>query len=58
MPEHFTRNTLTASVWCAKCGRLTEHRIDGGRRGPCLECPPKPIKAKPAPIAQKGLFEP
>ncbi len=37
MTEHFTRNTETATVWCAKCGRSTEHRIDDGRVGPCLD---------------------
>lgn len=38
MPEHFTRNTVEASVWCGKCGRDTMHRIDGVKRGPCLDC--------------------
>jgi hypothetical protein len=38
MTEHFTRNTVSASAWCSKCGRMTQHRIDGVRKGPCLEC--------------------
>jgi hypothetical protein len=38
MPEHFTRNTVEASFWCAKCGGPTPHRVDSGRRGPCLLC--------------------
>jgi hypothetical protein len=38
MPEHYTKNTLEATVWCNRCGKDTQHRIDGGRRGPCLEC--------------------
>jgi hypothetical protein len=46
MGEHFTRNTLETTAWCAKCKRETLHRVDhpvaggkgGGRLGPCLEC--------------------
>ncbi len=38
MPEHYTRNTIEATVWCNRCNRDTQHRVDGGRRGPCLEC--------------------
>lgn len=37
MPEHYTKNTLECTAWCSKCGRFTQHRVDGGRRGPCLE---------------------
>ena len=37
MPEHYTKNTLEATCWCNKCNRMTQHRVDGGRRGPCLE---------------------
>lgn len=36
MPEHYTRNTLECTAWCAKCQDYTQHRVDGGRRGPCL----------------------
>lgn len=38
MSEHYTKNTVEVSVYCAKCGKDTEHRVDGGRRGPCLVC--------------------
>jgi hypothetical protein len=38
MPEHFTRNTVMASFWCAKCHKATMHRVDGVKRGPCLDC--------------------
>jgi hypothetical protein len=51
MPEHYTKNTVSASFYCPKCGRETEHRIDGGRRGPCLVClakPSVPAKVKAA----------
>jgi hypothetical protein len=51
MTEHFTRNTVSSAFYCGKCGKVTQHRIDGVRKGPCLECivrldqqhdPPKP----------------
>jgi ribosomal protein L44E len=37
MPEHFTRNTLECTAWCPKCQRHTQHRVDDGRRGPCID---------------------
>lgn len=36
--EHFTKLTVSASLWCSKCQKFTDHRIDGGRKGPCLAC--------------------
>jgi ribosomal protein L44E len=38
MTQHFTRNTISAAFYCRKCGRETQHRIDGVRKGPCLDC--------------------
>lgn len=38
MTEHYTRRTVSASHYCGKCGKSTQHRIDKGRKGPCLEC--------------------
>lgn len=38
MPEHYTKNTLECTAWCNPCGEMTQHRVDGGRRGPCLQC--------------------
>lgn len=38
MGEHYTRNTVSAEAWCLKCGKRTQHRIDGVRLGPCLDC--------------------
>ncbi|HEX5236135.1 MAG TPA: hypothetical protein VFW25_12490 [Silvibacterium sp.] len=32
-PEHYTKNTVSASYWCAKCGKPTLHRVDSGRAG-------------------------
>jgi hypothetical protein len=68
MPEHYTKNTVSATYWCAKCGKPTLHRVDGGRRGPCLPCLEKPLPhstslragsqvAKPEEL-QGDLFQP
>jgi ribosomal protein L44E len=38
MTQHFTRNTVSADFYCSKCGKFTQHRIDRGRKGPCLDC--------------------
>jgi hypothetical protein len=38
MSEHYTKSTMQVSVWCNPCGKMTMHRVDDGRRGPCLEC--------------------
>jgi hypothetical protein len=38
MTEHFTKNTVSAAFYCRKCGKVTQHRIDDGRKGPCLDC--------------------
>lgn len=55
MTEHFTRNTESATKWCKKCGRLTEHRVDNGRAGPCIDPkhPPSP-KSTSAGLPAKG----
>jgi hypothetical protein len=59
MPEHFTRNTVMASVWCSKCSKPTMHRIDGVKRGPCTVCmesPRAPAQPKPIATEQGSLF--
>lgn len=38
MSEHFTRSTVAATAWCAKCQKHTLHRVDDRRIGPCLAC--------------------
>jgi hypothetical protein len=38
MTKHFTRNTVSAEFYCGKCGKMTQHRIDGVKKGPCLDC--------------------
>lgn len=54
MPEHYTKNTVEVSVWCNKCGKATRHRVDDGRRGPCLECLNKPTAPPPPPAPTQG----
>jgi hypothetical protein len=61
MPEHYTKNTVSVTVWCTRCNGPTEHRVDNGRRGPCMRClalldqRPKPdVKLKP--VEQLGLW--
>jgi hypothetical protein len=60
MPEHFSKNTLEASFWCSKCGQPTMHRVDTGRRGPCLVCLAALSSSLPAkqvePARQRELF--
>ncbi len=50
MSHHFPEHLIgqTALAWCARCSRMTEHRIDrvavashAGKVGPCLEHGPK-----------------
>lgn len=58
MTQHYTRRTVSASAYCRKCGKQTQHRIDDRRKGPCLECIARldqqhAAKAKPA---QQELF--
>ncbi len=59
MTQHFTRSTVSAAFHCAKCGKVTQHRIDDTRKGPCLECIAKYDAAKalkPLEPEQRGLF--
>ena len=38
MTQHFQRSTVSVSLWCLKCNKYTQHRVDDARKGPCLEC--------------------
>lgn len=54
MPHHFTKATVSASFYCNSCGKDTEHRIDDGRRGPCLNPEHRKREEKPpAPAAEQ-----
>lgn len=55
MAEHYTKNMVSVTVWCPKCAKFTEHRVDGGRKGPCNVCLAKPLAAeKPKPAETQG----
>lgn len=55
MPEHYTKNTLECTAYCNRCGKMTQHRVDGGRRGPCLDCIKKLEIESAAARIRKGL---
>jgi len=38
MAEHYTALTVSVAAYCKTCGRETQHRVDGHRKGPCLAC--------------------
>ena len=61
MGQHYTRGTVSASGWCPKCRKQTQHRIDDRRMGPCLECIDRLADQAPAAVAeaapQPGLFD-
>ena len=38
MTQHYPRNTVSVGAFCKKCQRETQHRVDGTRKGPCLDC--------------------
>ena len=46
MSEHYPRNTLECTAWCARCQNFTQHRVDNGRQGPCLVTHPETAAAK------------
>jgi hypothetical protein len=58
MSKHHTRNTVSFSAYCNKCGRMTQHRVDDRRKGPCLECIERlgAEQTKGPPAQQIGLF--
>ena len=55
MPEHWTRNTLEVTAYCNKCADFTQHRVDGGRRGPCIACIDRLILKSQVQRIRKGL---
>lgn len=66
MPEHFTKGTVEAKFWCAKCSKPTMHHVNDGRRGSCQECikrrqaeakvRPEAEQSGPSDPVQGGLF--
>jgi ribosomal protein L44E len=37
MTQHYQRNVTAVSKWCPTCGKITMHRVDDRRLGPCTE---------------------
>jgi ribosomal protein L44E len=61
MKEHYTRNTISVAAYCKKCAKPTQHRVDQGRKGPCLDCIARleknfAVKPKPVEVKQEKLF--
>lgn len=57
MGQHYTRNTVSADAWCAKCRKNTQHRVDDRRLGACLDCIARPLaERKPEKAVQESLF--
>jgi len=54
MAEHYTRNTIEATAWCNRCNRVTLHRVDGVKKGPCID----PQHPQPPVRAQIPQFDP
>lgn len=55
--EHYTRNTETVTAYCLKCRAFTEHRVDQGRKGPCLD-PAHPVHGERSGRAAAKAKEP
>jgi ribosomal protein L44E len=60
MTQHYTRNTVWIMAYCGKCAKSTPHRVDGVRKGPCLDCIQKleaqHAEKKPEAAKQESLF--
>lgn len=58
---HYTKNTVSAKFWCNSCYKETEHRIDDGRRGPCMNPEhgrqSRLIDTSPPAAEQTSMFE-
>jgi hypothetical protein len=59
MTEHYTRNTVSASAFCKRCRAHTQHQVQGGLMGACMDCQARPLPpAPPAPAEpERGLFD-
>lgn len=59
MAHHFTKNTLSTTKWCNRCGRNTQWLVSDGRLGRCKEEHPlKHLKTKSAAASTQGsLFD-
>jgi hypothetical protein len=56
--HHLSKNTVSETYHCNKCGRSTPHRVDDGRKGPCLVChPDSAVKQKAVIPTPEGVEE-
>jgi hypothetical protein len=58
-PQHYTKNTVQAAIWCNSCGKITPWRIADGRRQyciPCYETKPRDAKTPTLAAEQSNLF--
>lgn len=57
MPHHFTKGTVSVTVFCRTCNEPTMHYVFDGRLGRCMKDhhPPKPEKKVEPP--QPSLFD-
>ena len=56
MTEHYTQSTEEVMVYCARCGKLTPHKVSAGRLAHCIACV-RPVKVKRPRPEQFKLFE-
>lgn len=63
MPEHYTKNTVEATIFCPVCMKFTAWRIAGGLRSYCIACfeldratdaAAAEVEAKRGPVATQG----
>lgn len=55
--KHETRSTVEMTRWCNACRRVTRHRVDDRRPGPCLEHEGQGMTKKQAAAAKKREAE-
>jgi hypothetical protein len=63
MPEHYTKLTVEAAIFCKTCMKVTPWRIADGRRQWCIPCyerehqaAPEPRRQPPEPRPKSGLL--
>lgn len=62
MPQHYTKLTTQAAIFCRKCMKETPWRIADGRRQYCLTCYEREradhgAEHKPTPTYQPSLLD-
>jgi hypothetical protein len=59
MTQHYTKQTVSASAMCKRCGKHTQHLVQGGLVGACTICLARPQPPTPpaSAAAERGLFD-